>query len=102
MIGQKPLGDIRANLLKECAQAGIDPLVWFDQQIQNRERLRSANPIEIETLKLIRDGLQAEKPAAKSLDKRGMLTAGGTMVNWNLDRAREPAKPALAVCHSGK
>jgi hypothetical protein len=60
MIGKKSLSAIRADLLEEWARAGIDPAVWFDKQIRKLESGKSPKPSEIETLKLIRDGLRME------------------------------------------
>jgi hypothetical protein len=64
MIGKKTLRAIRADLL-ECARAGIDPAVWFDDQIRKLESGKSRKPAEIETLKLIRDGLRTENGKSK-------------------------------------
>jgi len=65
MIGKKHLRDVRAGLLEECARAGLDPMRWFDAQIGKLELSRSPNETEIETLKLIRDGLQSKPSAGK-------------------------------------
>jgi hypothetical protein len=60
MIGKKTLSAIRADLLEQCAKEGIDAAVWFEKQIRNLESGKSPKPAEIETLKLIRDGLRVE------------------------------------------
>lgn len=70
MIGKKTVREIRADLLEECAKAGVDPAVWFDEQIRKLERGGSPDPREIETLELIRDGLLATGPATKAGRKR--------------------------------
>ena len=70
MIGKKTLSAIRTDLLKECAKTGIDPAVWFDEQIRKLESGKSCEPTEIETLKLIRDGLRVETAKPKRSGKR--------------------------------
>jgi hypothetical protein len=65
MIGKKRLSEVRASVLKTCAQAGIDPARWFDEQIGKLEHTPLPNAREIETLRLIRDGLQSKTPGAK-------------------------------------
>lgn len=69
MIGKKRLRDVRASLLEECTKADMDPVVWFDEQIRKLETGTAANALEIETLKLIRDGLQAKPSDAKPIRK---------------------------------
>lgn len=70
MIGKKHLSDVRAGLLEDCARSGIDPIRWFDEQIGKLEVARSPNATEIETLKLIRDGLQSKRSVVKLKRKR--------------------------------
>jgi hypothetical protein len=70
MIGKKRLAEVRASLTAECAKAGIDPRRWFDEQIRKLEHGPSPNPLEIETLELIRDGLMVKRSAAKRRRKR--------------------------------
>jgi hypothetical protein len=70
MIGKKSLSGVRAVLLNKCAKSGIDPADWFDEQIRRVERTPSPNQLEIETLRLIRDGLRAKPPRAKRTGKR--------------------------------
>jgi hypothetical protein len=70
MIGKKSLRRIRASLLDKCADAGIDPARWFDEQIDKLEHGPPPKPTEIETLKLIRDGLRAKPADAKRVRKR--------------------------------
>jgi hypothetical protein len=84
MIGKKTVSAIRADLLEECTKAGIDPAVWFDEQIRKLERGKSSSPQEIETLQLIRDGLQAQPPSAKPRRKRT-----GTRSSRNDRKTRE-------------
>ena len=60
MIGKNSLIAIRADLLEDCTKAKIDQGVWFDKQIRKLESGKSPKPEEIETLKLIRDGLRTE------------------------------------------
>lgn len=59
MIGKKKLNDIRAGVAKAFADAGLDPVLWADKQIDKEEGRVQPNTAEIETLKLVRDGLRA-------------------------------------------
>ena len=59
MISKRKVSEIRANLLKACAEAEIDPAVWFDEEIRKAKSAEPQNVVEIETLKLVRDGLRA-------------------------------------------
>jgi hypothetical protein len=70
MIGKKRLADVRAGLLEECTKSGIAPARWFDEQIGRLERSPSPNPLEIETLKLIRDGLRVKPARSKHVRRR--------------------------------
>jgi len=70
MIGKKHLRDVRAGLLEECAREGIDPARWFETQLDKLSRAASPDAKAIETLKLIRDGLQLKSAATKSKRKR--------------------------------
>jgi hypothetical protein len=71
MIGKKRLSDVRAGLLEECAKSGIAPARWLNERIGRLERRPSPNPVEVETLKLIRDGLRSKSARAKRAVKRG-------------------------------
>ena len=70
MIGKKRLSDVRAGLLEECARSGIAPAHWFNERIERLERSSSPNAMEIETLKLIRDGLRSKPARSKRVRKR--------------------------------
>ena len=70
MIGKKTVRELRADLLEQCATAGLEPAEWFNEQIRKLEGGRSPDPREIETLELIRDGLQAKLPATKPARRR--------------------------------
>ena len=70
MIGKKKLSEIRTNLLDACAKAGLDPAVWFDEQIGKANCEKSRNVVEIETLKLVRDGLRADASRKQRARKR--------------------------------
>lgn len=59
MIGKKKLSEIRASVVKACAEAGLDPAVWTEEQISKANRAKRRNKAEIETLTLLRDGLRA-------------------------------------------
>lgn len=59
MIGKKKLREVRADILKACANAGLDSPVWIEEQIDKANRAVPRNEAEIETLLLIRDGLRA-------------------------------------------
>lgn len=59
MIGKKKLKEIRASVVKACDQAGIDPEVWLAEEINKANRAEARNKVEIETLRLVRDGLRA-------------------------------------------
>ena len=69
MIGKKTVAELRAELLEQCTKEGVNPAVWFDEQIRKLERGPAPDPRDIETLELIRDGLLArargKKPARK-------------------------------------
>jgi hypothetical protein len=69
MIGKKTAKSIRAELLEECKKSGIDPADWFDKQLRKLESGNAAKPYEIETLKLIRDGLKTEPRRRKARSK---------------------------------
>jgi hypothetical protein len=70
MMGNKKLSEIRASLLEACAKAGVDPAVWFDEQILKARNGKSPNTIEIETLKLVRDGLRSDVSRKQQARKR--------------------------------
>jgi hypothetical protein len=70
MIGKKRLTDVRTSLLDECAKSRIDPARWLDEQIGKLEVAAPVNAREIETLKLIRDGLQSKSSRPKRVRKR--------------------------------
>ena len=70
MIGKKRLSDVRARLQKECAKSGIAPARWFNERIERLERSPSPNALEIETLKLIRDGLRSKPARSKRVRRR--------------------------------
>ena len=74
MIGKKRLRDVRASILNECGKAAIDPAQWFGEQIDKLEHGTPVNTLEIETLKLIRDGLQSKPSGAKRIRKRTRTT----------------------------
>lgn len=59
MMGKKKLSEIRASVAKACAKAGVDPAVWIEEEISKANRTKPRNKAEIETLKLVRDGLRA-------------------------------------------
>jgi len=70
MIGKKRLTDVRASLLDECAKSRIDPTRWLDEQISKLEVAAPVNVREIETLKLVRDGLKSKSSRSKRAGKR--------------------------------
>lgn len=70
MIGKKTLREIRVNLLDACAEAGVDPAAWFDEEIRKAKRAKAPNAVEIETLKLVRDGLRAGASGKQRARKR--------------------------------
>ena len=65
MIGKKCLRDVRSGLLDECAKAGVVSARWFDERIGKLEHSASRNTREIETLKLILDGLRTTPSGSK-------------------------------------
>lgn len=80
MMGKKTLSEIRESLLHACAEAGVDPATWFDEQICKTKGKKSPNATEIETLELIRDGLRADasrkRRAPKNLPARARRRTG--------------------------
>jgi hypothetical protein len=56
VIGKKTLSEIRESVAKACAQAGIDPAVWLEEEISKANRAKPRNEAEIETLTLIPEG----------------------------------------------
>jgi hypothetical protein len=70
MIGKKRLTDVRTSLLNKRAESPIDPARWLDEQIGRLEVAAPVNVREIETLKLIRDGLQSKSVRPKRVRKR--------------------------------
>lgn len=71
MIGKKKLSEIRSDVVKAFAKAGIDSDVWIEEEIGKANRAVPRNEAEIETLKLIRDGLRSaasrkRRPQARS------------------------------------
>ena len=65
MIGKKKLSEIRASLLETCGASGEDVIKSLDERVRKRERRQPPNRVEIETLKLIRDGLREKPKTAK-------------------------------------
>ena len=57
MIGKTKLSTIRAEVRPAFAKAGLDPDQWFEQEIRKREGQPTAEPSELETLRMIRDAL---------------------------------------------
>lgn len=59
MIGKEKLSEIRSNVMQAFAKSGIDPDVWIEEELGKANGAVPRNEAEIETLKLVRDGLQA-------------------------------------------
>jgi len=70
MIGKEKLSEIRASLLERCGTSGEDMIKSLDERVRKLERQQPPNRVEIETLKLIRDGLRVKPKAAKGTRKR--------------------------------
>lgn len=70
MIGKKKLSEIRSDVLDACSKAGMDPASWLEEQIRVLEHKPSPQPVEIETLKLIRDALKTERSGERRSTKR--------------------------------
>ncbi len=70
MIGKQKLSEIRASLRERHEKSGGDLIKSLDERVRRLERRRPPNRVEIETLKLIRDGLRAKPKTAKPATKR--------------------------------
>ena len=60
MIGTKKLSTIKAELRQTFRAEGLDR-AWFNRQIRKLEKKPRPNPVEIETLTILRDA-RAEPP----------------------------------------
>ena len=73
MVGKKKLNEIRATLREIRCPRGRELTNSVEQQLLNLERQHTPKSVEIETLKLLRDGLRA-KPKSTSAARKKLRT----------------------------
>lgn len=70
MMGQKTLGEARAEVKQALAKTGQDWADWFADQLRDLEKTPNADPREIENLLMVRDALARDGKEA-SPKRRG-------------------------------
>jgi hypothetical protein len=74
MMGPTKLSTIRAEVRKAFRMSDAEVLAWFNQQMEELSQQAEANPVEIDTLRLLRDGLQKEVQRHTPWRRRPRLT----------------------------
>jgi hypothetical protein len=70
MIGRKKLNEIRATLRETHGPQGWELANSIEQRLLKLERQHTPKPLEIETLKLLRDGLRAKPKSISAVRKK--------------------------------
>lgn len=109
MMGKKTLSEIRASIRGACGPSGADLIKSLDARVRKLERRQPPKPVEIETLKLIRDGLRAEPKSVSKVSrtkgKRIVKTVDAGQLRGNFADALDTVasgKRRIAVLRDGK